>query len=119
VPSSLLADRQPPELVLDPLLKTCGLRMPLAGGLGYLIPSQLHKTKEPTITNDMMPLRTHLEKSSDADLLRELIDFTAQRDGSGGGGTDKWAPGKRSPVRINHHNGYRDLIWETRTIGWS
>jgi hypothetical protein len=31
------------------------------------------------MTDDMMALRTLLEKSSDADLLREMIGFTAQR----------------------------------------
>ena len=30
-------------------------------------------------TNDMMTLRALLEKSSDADLLREMIGFTAER----------------------------------------
>ena len=29
--------------------------------------------------NDMMTLRALLEKSSDADLLREMIGFTAER----------------------------------------
>ena len=31
------------------------------------------------MTDDMMSLRRLLEKSSDADLLREMIGFTAQR----------------------------------------
>jgi hypothetical protein len=31
------------------------------------------------MTDEMMTLRTLLEKSSDADLLREMIGFTAQR----------------------------------------
>jgi hypothetical protein len=31
------------------------------------------------MTGEMMTLRTLLEKSSDADLLREMIGFTAQR----------------------------------------
>jgi hypothetical protein len=31
------------------------------------------------MTNEMMTLRTLLEKNSDADLLREMIGFTAQR----------------------------------------
>ena len=31
------------------------------------------------MTDDMMALRGLLEKSSDADLLREMIGFTAQR----------------------------------------
>jgi transposase-like protein len=56
-----------------------------------------------------------LEKSSDTDLLREMIGFTAQRlmalevEGLTGA-----APGERSPERINQRNGYRDRIWETR-----
>ena len=57
----------------------------------------------------MMNLRTLLEKSSDADLLREMIGFTAQRlmalevEGLTGA-----AHGERSPERINQRNGYRD-----------
>ena len=31
------------------------------------------------MTQDMMTLRAFLEKSSDADLLREMIGFTAER----------------------------------------
>ena len=67
------------------------------------------------MTNDMMTLRTLLEKSSDADLLREMIGFTAQRlmalevENLTGA-----APGERSPDRINQRNGYRDRVWETR-----
>ena len=65
--------------------------------------------------NDMMTLRGLLEKSSDADLLREMIGFTAERlmalevEGLTGA-----APGERSPDRTNHRNGYRDRVWETR-----
>jgi transposase-like protein len=67
------------------------------------------------MTDDMMILRNLLEKSSDADLLREMIGFTAQRlmalevQGLTGAGH-----GERSPERINQRNGYRDRIWETR-----
>jgi putative transposase len=67
------------------------------------------------MTNDMMTLRTLLEKSSDTDLLREMIGFTAQRlmalevEGLTGA-----APGERSAERINQRNGYRDRVWETR-----
>ena len=65
--------------------------------------------------NDMMTLRALLEKSSDADLLREMIGFTAQRlmavevEGLTGG-----AHGERSPDRLTHRNGYRERSWETR-----
>src|SRR5256714_14535544 len=66
------------------------------------------------MTDEMMSLRT-LEKSSDADLLREMVGFAAQRlmeleVGSLTGA----AHGERSPDRINHRNGYRDRMWETR-----
>ena len=67
------------------------------------------------MTVDMMTLRGLLEKSSDADLLREMIGFAAERlmalevEGLTGA-----AHGERSPERITHRNGYRDRVWETR-----
>ena len=67
------------------------------------------------MTDDMMPLRVLLEKSSDADLLREMIGFAAERlmelevEGLTGA-----AHGERSPERITHRNGYREQSWETR-----
>jgi transposase-like protein len=67
------------------------------------------------MTDDMMNLRTLLEKSADADLLREMIGFAAQRlmevevEGLTGA-----AHGVRDPDRLNQRNGYRDRTWETR-----
>src|SRR2546430_15158709 len=67
------------------------------------------------MTDDMMTLRTLLEKSSDADLLREMIGFPApglmalEVEGLTGA-----ASGERSPDRINQRNGYRDRLWDTR-----
>jgi putative transposase len=67
------------------------------------------------MTDEMMSLRALLEKSSDAELLREMVEFAAQRlmelevaslTGAG--------HGERSPDRINHRNGYRERDWETR-----
>jgi len=67
------------------------------------------------MTDEIMSLRALLEKSSDADLLREMIGFTAQRlmelevEGLTG------APyGEKSQERLVQRNGYRDRIWETR-----
>jgi len=67
------------------------------------------------MTDEMMSLRTLVEKSSDADLLREMVRFAAQRlmelevESLTGA-----AHGERDPDRINHRNGYRDRVWETR-----
>ena len=70
------------------------------------------------MTDEMMGLRTLLEKSSDAELLREMVGFAAQRlmelelESLTGA-----AHGERSAERINHRNGYRDRVWETRRRG--
>jgi len=68
------------------------------------------------MTNAMMSLRGLLEKSADADLLREMIGFAAERlmelevatlTGAG--------HGERNPEqRLVHRNGYRERDWETR-----
>jgi putative transposase len=67
------------------------------------------------MTDEMMSLRALLEKSSDTDLLREMIGFTAQRlmELEVGGLTGA-GHGERSADRINHRNGYRERDWETR-----
>jgi transposase-like protein len=63
----------------------------------------------------MMNLRTPVEKTPDADLLREMIGFAAQRlmelevEGQTGAGY-----GEKNPGRLAQRNGYRDRIWETR-----
>jgi putative transposase len=67
------------------------------------------------MTDEIMTLRTLLEKSSDAGLLRDMIGFTAQRlmelevEGLTGA-----AYGEKSQERLVQRNGYRDRIWETR-----
>jgi putative transposase len=67
------------------------------------------------MTDEMMRLQSLLEKSSDAELLRDMVGFAAQRlmelevEGLTGA-----AHGERDPDRINQRNGYRDRVWETR-----
>jgi putative transposase len=67
------------------------------------------------MTDDMMTLRTLIEKMPDTDVLREMIGFAAERlmDMEVAGLTGA-ALGERSPDRLVQRNGYRDRIWETR-----
>jgi putative transposase len=63
----------------------------------------------------MMNLGALMEKSADADLLREMIGFAAQwlmgLDVEALTGAPQ---GVRDPERINRRNGYRDRPWEIR-----
>jgi len=67
------------------------------------------------MTEDMMSVQSLLEKSADADLLREMIGFAAQRlmELEVGGLTGA-GHGERSADRLAQRNGYRDRDWETR-----
>jgi hypothetical protein len=56
----------------------------------------------PPMTDDMMDLRSLVEKSADADLLREV----GVKTGTG--------YGEKNAFRLAQRNGYRDRDWETR-----
>jgi putative transposase len=67
------------------------------------------------MTDERMALLELVEKGADADLVRELLAFAAERlmaaeveqlTGA--------AHGARTPDRTNHRNGYRERGWETR-----
>ncbi|WP_337876313.1 transposase, partial [Elioraea sp.] len=67
------------------------------------------------MTDAMMSLRAQLEKAPDADFLREMIGFAAERlmeleiGGLTGAGY-----GEKSAERLVQRNGYRERDWQTR-----
>ena len=67
------------------------------------------------MTDEMMNLRALLEKSPDADLLREMIGFASQRlmELEVGALTGA-AYGEKSAERLAQRNGYRERNWQTR-----
>ena len=67
------------------------------------------------MTDPMMHLRSLLEKTPDADILRDMISYAAERlmeievGGMTGAGY-----GEKSPTRLAQRNGHRERDWHTR-----
>jgi putative transposase len=67
------------------------------------------------MTNEMMSLYAIIENTENADILRDMIGFTAERlmelevENKTGAGY-----GEKSRERLAQRNGYRDRSWETR-----
>jgi putative transposase len=87
---------------------TAGLRL----GFGL---RGLNLQLETTMTDDRMALIELIEKGADADLVRDLLAFAADRLMALEVEERTGAPaGARSTDRMNHRNGYRERAWETR-----
>ena len=67
------------------------------------------------MTTATMALTELAEKGADIDVLRQMVQFMAQRlmeldvESRCGAGYDE-----KSPQRLNSRNGYRDRTWDTR-----
>jgi transposase-like protein len=68
-----------------------------------------------TMTDAKVALLELIEKSADADLVREMLGFAAERlmeaEVQVRAGA---AHGVRDPARVVQRNGYRERAWETR-----
>jgi len=67
------------------------------------------------MTDERMALIELIEKGADADLIRDMLAFAAERLMNLEVQALTGAPaGVRSPERLNHRNGYRERAWDTR-----
>ena len=67
------------------------------------------------MTDAKMALLQLVEQEADADLVREMLAFAAERMMELEIETKTGAPaGTRSADRVNHRNGYRERAWDTR-----
>ena len=70
------------------------------------------------MTDERQALFELIEKRADADFVRELLAFAAERLMAVEVEALTGAPhGERSPERLNHRNGYRDRAWRRARAG--
>jgi transposase-like protein len=78
---------------------------------------------ETTMTDARMALLELIEKDADADLVRELLAFAAERMMAMEVDALTRAPaGARSAERVNHRNGYRERGWgeeDQKALRWT
>ena len=67
-----------------------------------------------TTTKTTMALAELAEKGADADLLKQMIQYVAQRMMEMDAESLCAAYGERSAERLNSRNGYRERQWDTR-----
>jgi putative transposase len=76
---------------------------------------ELNLKPEATMTDERMALIELIEKGADADLVRELLAFAADRMMELEVEAKTGVPaGARSPDRLTQRNGYRERAWDTR-----
>ena len=67
------------------------------------------------MTNDRMALIEMVEKGADADLVRQMLAFAAERLMEAEVEARTGVPhGERDPDRLVQRNGYRERAWDTR-----
>src|ERR1700741_4026554 len=82
--------------------------------MGEVRPTNLSKGIS-TMTTATMAVAELAEKGADVDVLRQMVQFMAQRlmeldvEGRCGAGYDE-----KNPERLNSRNGYRERVWDTR-----
>ncbi len=92
-----------------------GVGLKVTGGFWLGLSCEVTKPEDPPMTDEMMSLRALLEKSPDADLLREMIGFASERLMELEVGALTGRPmARKVPSGLVQRNGFRERDWQTR-----